>query len=148
MMRDRRGFTMVELLTVMVVIGVLSGMVVMRYIDLQNDALAAKIGAEMQQIRVAAISYYADHEEFPADGTPGVRPPEFENLLSGSVDFTNPSYNLTWLNTDGQPIGVIVESSRPGLGAKLRQRLVYGNPFITWGSDDVMYVIKIPGIDM
>lgn len=145
---NRRGFTLVELITVMVVIGVLSSMAVLRYIDLQNDALAAKVGAEMQQIRVAAIAYYADHETFPPDGTNGVRPAEFADLLSASVEFTTPAYRLQWLNTSGEPIGVIVDSDRPGLAAKLRQRLVYGNPFITWGSDDVMYVIKLPGIDL
>lgn len=148
MIGDRRGFTLIELITVMVVIGVLSAMAVLRYIDLQNDALAAKVGAEMQQIRVAAISYYADHEDFPPDGSTGVRPPEFDNLLSASVEFTTPAYQLRWLNTGGQPIGVIVETERAGLGAKLRQRLVYGNPFILWGADDVMYVIKMPNIDM
>jgi len=147
MSANRRGFTLIELITVMVVIGVLSSIAVLRYIDLQNDALAAKVGAEMQQIRVAAIAYYADHESFPPDGTSGIRPPEFNDLLSASVEFTTPAYRLQWMNPGGMPIGVLVVSDRPGLAAKLRQRLVYGNPFIPAG-DDVMYVIKLPGIDM
>ena len=40
-----------------------------------------------------------------------------------------------------------MRGSRPGLAQKLVQRLVYGSPYVPYGSD-VMYIIKAPGISM
>lgn len=144
---DRRGFTLVELITVVVVIGVLAGMASMRYFSLENDGLAAKVAAEMQEVRLAGINYYSEHETWPAAAAAGTIPTELEPLLSGATRFTTSNYTYEWVNDGADLVGVIVRSSRAGLTHKLTQRLVYGNPFVPYGSD-VMYIIKAPGIAM
>ena len=146
---NRRGFTIVEVFTVMVIIGILASIALMRYIDLTNEALAGKVGNEMQQVRLAAIAYFADQATFPPGAPEGVRPPDLEPLLSGATEFSRPAYSFEWVN-DGAPdglVGVLVRSTRAGLADKLRQRLVYGNPYIPLGAD-VMYIIRAPGVPM
>lgn len=145
--RDRKGFTIVELLTVMLIIGILASMAMLRYMDLTNEALAGKVGQEMQQIRIAAIAYYAEQEVFPPSAAAGMRPLELDPLLSDATQFSNPAYTLEWVNQAEDLVGVVVRSTRAGLANKLRQRLVYGNPYIPLGGD-VMYIIKAPGVSM
>jgi prepilin-type N-terminal cleavage/methylation domain-containing protein len=145
--RDRKGFTLIELLTVVTILGVLASMATMRYLSLENDGLAAKVGSEMQEIRLASINYFTEHEVWPGPASAGVTPAELVPLLSGATQFTTPNYTLEWVNQGGDLIGVIVRGTRPGLAQKLVQRLVYGSPYVPYGSD-VMYIIKAPGISM
>jgi len=146
-LRDRRGFTLIELVTVVLILGVLAGIATLRYLSLENDALAAKVGSEMQEIRLASINYYVEHEAWPGPGTAGVAPVELAPLLSGGTRFSTPAYTLEWVNQSEELVGVIVRGSRPGLSQKLVQRLVYGSPYVPYGSD-VMYIIKAPGVSM
>ena len=59
----------------------------MRYLSLENDGLAAKVGSEMQEIRLAGINYFSEHEVWPASASAGVVPLELEPLLSGATQF-------------------------------------------------------------
>jgi prepilin-type N-terminal cleavage/methylation domain-containing protein len=145
--RDPKGFTLIELLTVVTILGLLASMATMRYLSLENDGLAAKVGSEMQEIRLASINYFTEHEVWPGPASAGAIPAELAPLLSGATQFTTPNYTLEWVNQGGDLIGVIVRGTRPGLAQKLVQRLVYGSPYVPYGSD-VMYIIKAPGISM
>ena len=145
--RDRRGFTLIELMTVVTILGLLAGMAMLRYLSLENDGLAAKVGSEMQEIRLASLNYFTEYEAWPAPSSAGIIPMELVPLLSGGTQFTTPNYTFEWVNQGDELIGVIVRSSRPGLAQKLVQRLVYGSPYVPYGSD-VMYIIKAPGISM
>jgi type IV pilus assembly protein PilA len=145
-LQDRRGFTLIELVTVVVVIGVLASIGTMRYLSLENDALTSKVGSEMQEIRLAALNYYTEHETWPGPASAGTIPLELAPLLSGATQFTTSHYTLEWYN-DASTVGVVVRGTRPGLAQKLVQRLVYGSPYVGYGSD-VMYIIKAPGISM
>jgi len=144
---NRRGFTLIELMTVVTILGILAAMATMRYLSLENDGLAAKVGSEMQEIRLAGINYFTEHEVWPGAASAGVAPIELVPLLSGATQFTTPNYTLEWVNQGDNLIGVIVRGTRPGLAQKLVQRLVYGSPYVPYGSD-VMYIIKAPGVSM
>ena len=119
----------------------------LRYIALENEGLAAKVGSEMQEIRLASITYFSEHETWPAPAAEGTVPLELAPLLSGATSFQTVNYTLEWVNQSEDLIGVIVRGTRPGLTDKLIARLVYGNPYVAYGSD-VMYIIKAPGISM
>ena len=143
-MRSRRGFSFIELLTVMIVIGILASIALLKYRDFTNEALAARIATDMQTVRLAALNYYTDTNTWPGEASSGVVPAELERYLPDNWRFTSPTYELDWDNLGGV-VGVTVRSSRPGLIAKLTQRFVRGNPFVDLGGD-VMYVIVAPGI--
>ena len=54
MSRSRRGFTFIELLVVIIVLGLLAALATLKYIDLKNRALTAQAAADMEAIRLAA----------------------------------------------------------------------------------------------
>jgi prepilin-type N-terminal cleavage/methylation domain-containing protein len=98
-MTGRRGWTLVELLTVLLVMGVLSSLAILKYIDLTRTAFAAKIASEFVTVRLAAYNYEADHNnQWPVETGPGVVPPEMAPYLPGGFTFTRPTYDLDWDN--------------------------------------------------
>ena len=64
--RDQRGFTLVELLIVVIILAVLSGIAVPSYMALRNRARVAATENEMKNIATALELYNADNEAYPA----------------------------------------------------------------------------------
>ncbi len=63
MKRDskRKGFTLVELLIVIVVIGILSAMMMISSTEAVSSAKAANIIGNMRALKTAALAYYVDN---------------------------------------------------------------------------------------
>ena len=59
----RKGFTLVELLIVIVVIGILSAMMMISSSEAVSSAKATTIVNNLRAVKVAALSYYADHSD-------------------------------------------------------------------------------------
>jgi prepilin-type N-terminal cleavage/methylation domain-containing protein len=145
-MRSRRGFSFIELLTVMIVIGILASIALLRYRDFTNEALAARIATDVQTIRLAALNVYTESDVWPAEAAAGQTPAEMVRYLPDGWRFGGGAYELDWDNLGGV-VGVTVRSPRAGLIEKLAQRFVRGNPFVDLGGE-VMYVIAAPGVPM
>lgn len=69
----KKGFTLVELLVVIVIIGVLAGMMMLSTGKATDKAEAAKIINDLRTIKAAALMYYADTGVVPGGdpATPG-----------------------------------------------------------------------------
>ena len=67
--KKSKGFTLVELLIVIIIIGILAGMMMLSTGGATAKAEATKILAEMRNIKAAAIMYYADNGEWPVKTT-------------------------------------------------------------------------------
>lgn len=61
--RTKRGFTLVELLIVIVVIGILSAMMMLSSTEAVASAKAAKIVNDLQTLRRAALAWYMDNTD-------------------------------------------------------------------------------------
>lgn len=61
----KRGFTMIELLVVIGIIGVLSVVLFLSGTEAREDAKIKKIRAELQNVQVAMELYKADHGQYP-----------------------------------------------------------------------------------
>ena len=57
----RKGFTLVELLIVIVVIGVLSAMMMLSSTEAVSSARASNIVSNLRNLKTAALAYYIDH---------------------------------------------------------------------------------------
>ncbi len=90
---------MVELITVLMVLGLLVNLAVLKYLDLTRSGYTARIASEFTVVRLAAYNYEADHNNsWPADVGPGVVPPEMIPYLPRGFSFTHPLYTLDWDN--------------------------------------------------
>jgi len=66
-----RGFTIVELLIVIVVIGILAAISIVAYNGIQNRAEASKEIRDLQSISQAINLYYVDNGQYPSTGGSG-----------------------------------------------------------------------------
>jgi len=64
--RDQRGFTIVELLIVIVVIGILAALVVTTYSGIQAKARDSKRQTDLQALQTQIEAFYATNNFYPA----------------------------------------------------------------------------------
>jgi prepilin-type N-terminal cleavage/methylation domain-containing protein len=143
----RRGFTFIELLVVMIVLGILSTLAILRYIDLKNEALTSKVAKELQAVRLGALNYYIDFgETWPAEVAAGVTPPGLVTYLPRGYDFSSNAYRLDWDNLGGA-VAVTVSSTDADLMDRLIRRLGSRPPYVAVGGT-LTYVILGPGAQL
>lgn len=126
-MRLRKGFSIVELLTVMIVIGLLARIAIPRYSDMKRRAVAAAILGDVHAIRIAAFTHYTENGTFPPDAASGTLPPQLVSNLPTGFTFTRPDYEYDWhvwtaVNGSGNTetlVGITVVVSDPRLIARL-----------------------------
>ncbi|HTK51137.1 MAG TPA: prepilin-type N-terminal cleavage/methylation domain-containing protein [Gemmatimonadaceae bacterium] len=94
--RCRRGFSLIELMTVVSVLGLLVAIAIPRYRDTKRRAFAAKIAADFNTVRVAAYNYFADNNTYPPDGSPGVPPAALVPYLPQNFQFDAGNYTLDY----------------------------------------------------
>jgi prepilin-type N-terminal cleavage/methylation domain-containing protein len=156
--RRRGGFTFIEVLTVMIVMGILATLAILRYIDLRDRATASGMASELNGIRLAAYNYWADHDQWPAESAPGVVPAGLAPYLPRNFSFARPRYTIDWENfvpADGSAgggngvmqVGLTVTSSSTGLIHALVLTAAGGAPFFVVGNT-LTYVILEPNGSM
>jgi len=104
-MRRRRGFTFVEILVSMMIVGILSTVAVPKYIDLKRRANTTKVIGDFQTVRVAVFSFYADSLYFPAEAGAGVIPPNLGNYLPIGFTFSREQWTLDYERWESGGVG-------------------------------------------
>lgn len=144
-MTRRRGFSIVELLVVLTLMGVLVRLGMPRYSYLRRQAAARAIVGDVQAVRVAAYNYNSEKNAWPTETTGGSPPPDLMAYLPAGFDFQRAEYSLDWevwqtpggigANTaTSVVIGLAVESSDTLLVSALRSAARVGIPFMVTGA--------------
>jgi prepilin-type N-terminal cleavage/methylation domain-containing protein len=151
---NRRGFTLVEMLVVCLVLAALAGIAVKRYIDLRHRALAAQATSDMDNIRLSAYSKFYDSGTWPSGAAAGVVPPELVPYLGTGFKFDRPDYTLEFENyapPGGGPTGglyqvaVKLTTSNQNLRNTLAQVVGTRAPYFMLGNDLIVVLVGPDG---
>jgi prepilin-type N-terminal cleavage/methylation domain-containing protein len=153
MSRRRGGFTFIELLVVMIVIGLLAGLALLKYMDLKHRAMSTHAIADLQAIRLAGYSAWYETGAWPADAGAGVMPPALKPYLASGFSFSKPEYTLDWENfvppgggtSAGMQLGVVLTSSNTRLTKVLALNLGNKGPFLVVGSNLTFVIVGPDG---
>lgn len=150
---NKRGFTIIESLVVLMIISILVSFAIPRYIEAKKTAQAAKAITDFEAIRTAVISYYSDSGDYPPDYLPGKVPPEIQKYLPESFSFDlRPEMDIRydWDNwvVNGKPkhpntnvlYGVSVTTTDPLLIKKIKG--LYRGPFLWTINQNYTFVFE------
>jgi len=63
--RDNRGFTLIELMVVVVILGILAGLIIPKIMDRPEEAKRLKARMQIEQLEQALKLCYLDNGEYP-----------------------------------------------------------------------------------
>jgi|WetSurMetagenome_2_1015567.scaffolds.fasta_scaffold434848_1 type IV pilus assembly protein PilA len=93
--KNQKGFTLIELLIVVAILGILAAVIIPNVAGFLSRGRLAAARTEADNVKTAALAYYADNDEFPADSDDVA----LQALLSAA-----PTGKYTWGNTDSNII--------------------------------------------
>ncbi|MBQ4401111.1 MAG: type II secretion system protein [Synergistaceae bacterium] len=103
MKKSRKGFTLVELLIVIVVIGILSAMMMLSSTEAVTSAKASNIVSNLRNLKTAALAYYTDHMDDMEGVTtaPSTFSKDVAGYLSNKNNISEPGYDVV-INSSGE----------------------------------------------
>ena len=109
------GFTLIEILLVVVILGLLAAMVIVQFVGVRDDVEKAAFISSAQGFVDAAKRYYLDTGTYP-NAAPGTLPPGFEYYIT-------PQH---WVSAT--PIGGAWDSAVNSFGVTCSLGVFYGPP--------------------
>lgn len=118
----RRGFTLIELMIVITIVGLLARIAIPRVNQFRIRGRAAKVVGDMEVMRGAAFHVVADSSVWPVGAGVGVIPPEMKPYLPPGMSFTpevGVSYEWRLTGMPGGDPNQATAGATMGMGAEV-----------------------------
>ena len=108
-MRSRHGFTLIELMIVVAIVGILAAIAIPNFLQMMLRAKRAELPANLDGVRTAEIGYHAEWGEFTSvSATPPVVPGRATTVFTGS-GYTG--FEMLGWSADGQVRGIYMATA-------------------------------------
>ena len=141
--RRRIGFTMLELLLTLIIVGLLSTIAIPKFREVRRRATATQIVGDFGVLRHAAMSFYVDSGYFPKEAGSAVVPKGLKKYLPNKYTFKKKQWTMDYENWTGKTskaytssgitIGISFTVPDTNLG-RTAMSLMGNNPVFTVGS--------------
>lgn len=97
-MTRKTGFTLIEVVMTMMIIGLLSSIAIPKFRDVRRRAVATQIIGDFDAVRIATMNFYVDSTYFPAEVDAGKLPPNLAPYLPVNFTMKRPLWTLDYEN--------------------------------------------------
>lgn len=111
---DKKGFTLVELLIVLVIIGSLVAVVMPRYMKSLDKAEESALKSDLATIRISIDRFYADKGRYPKDLNELVNEKYIRNLPIDPIT-KKANWQAIYVSMDGEQVVYDVKSNAQGV---------------------------------
>ncbi len=118
-MRAKSGFTLVEILIVVVILGILAAIVIPQFTEASTEAKTSRVASDLQMLRSQVELYKVQHGDLYPTAA------DYEDQLTGKTDAAGATY-VAGTSTTG-PFGPYMQK-------------IPSNPFAASGGDDITIV--------
>ena len=141
----RRGFTFIELMIVVTVIGIVAAIALPKFRDLKRRATATQIVGDFGVVRHAAMTFLTDSGYFPPEAGSGGVPPSLASYLPNNFRTTRSEWSVNYENfklLDIQVVAVSFKTADPQLGQTAMKLMGHSTAFEYGGK----YTVVISGM--
>lgn len=149
------GFSMIELMVVISILGVLARLSMPVLASMRRDAIAADVAGDFNVIRAAAVAQYEATGSYPADGATGQAPPGMAPFLPRGFSFTKKDYQLDWEHwvvadsTGGAQVDYVLAVTVVAPDETLQRQLLVtlGRNCTHWSVDDASTFVVLSSLE-
>ena len=101
MLRNQKGFTLIEIIAVLVILGILAAFAIPKYFNLQSEARGKAIGGAIAALQSTATQYYSQgllNGTFTANSWTAPAGTQVVGDFSGTVTGAGPAVTVTVTN--------------------------------------------------
>ncbi len=92
----RGGFSLIELLMTVSIVGILAGLAIPNLRSMTYRARAAEVAGDFEVVRIATVLYNGNYQRWPPDAAQGVVPAELIEFLPEGFSFQGNGYELKY----------------------------------------------------